>query len=35
MYKRLTRSHIRVELASPAYLDLRIIEIIISPSIDV
>ena len=29
MYKRLTRSRIRVELSSPAYLGLGIIQIII------
>ena len=29
MYTRLTRSRIRVELASPAYLGLEIIKIII------
>ena len=35
MYKRLTRSLISVEHASPAYLGLGIIKIIILPSINV
>ena len=34
MYKRLTRSRIRVEIASPAYLRLEIIQIIIFPCIN-
>ena len=34
MYRRLTRSRIRVELASAAYLDLGIIQIIILSCID-
>ena len=33
VYKRLTRSRIRLELAFPAYLVLGIIKIIISPCI--
>ena len=35
MYKRLTRSRIRVDLASPAYLVLEIISIINLPCIHV
>ena len=34
MYKRLTRSRIRLEIASPAYLELEIIQIIIFPCIN-
>ena len=35
MYKRLTSNRIRVELASPTYLGLSIIEKIILPCINV
>ena len=35
MYKRLTRSRIRVEFQSPAYLAIGVIQIIILPCIHV
>ena len=35
MYERLTRSRIRLEISSPAYLGLGIIKIIILPTIHV